>query len=181
MQESVIRVMQALCLVGLASQPALGTEDPAFRLFDGASIRISNAVSGEVCSDADGPAEVCKPGETIDVVGRDMCVWSEDVQYPCTRYGYEFDFEGANPKAVITCKVARSIRTIFGPRTEKVTGENTAEYVVEVPGENGHIFHHGFQTYAPVEDRVLVHENHACSYLGEAIYRVVFIHRFEPE
>ncbi|HSN70259.1 MAG TPA: hypothetical protein VLT59_02070, partial [Steroidobacteraceae bacterium] len=159
----------------------MGEEKPPFRVFDSDSMRISDAVSGEVCSAADGPSEVCKPGETIHVVGQDICDWSEDVQYPCTRYGYEFDFEGGTPKEHITCKVARSIRTIFGPGTEKVTGENTAEYTVDVTAESGRIFHRGFQTYAPVEDTVVVHENHACSYLGEAIYQVVFIHRFEPE
>lgn len=183
MPERVSHLLLALCLPVFAAQSSPVRAETPFQVVGEGStrIQISNALSGEVCSDDGEPLHVCKPGRTIDVRGREMCDWSEEVQYPCTRYGYELEFTGGDPKSVITCDVARSIRTIFGPGTEEVTGENTARYTEEVPGESGRIFHHGFQTYAPVERTVVVNEKHDCSYRGHVIYRVHFIHRFEPE
>ena len=166
-----------------ACPPAVQGANPAFETLDAdqVGIRISNASSGDVCSDDDGPSHVCKPGLTVDVIGQELCQWSEETQYPCTRFGYQFDYEGVDPAESITCKVERSIRTIFGPRTEKVTGTRTAEYTVRVPGTAGRLFHHGFQTYAPVEHRVLVGSVHTCYYRDVPLYKVEYIMRFEPE
>ena len=169
-----------LCLVFSSSGQA---KDAAFQIVDTKSVglEISNPLSGEVCKEGDEPLHVCRPGLEVNVLGQDTCDWSDTVQYPCTRMGHSFDFTGGRPEEPITCFVVRSNRTVFGPKTERVTGESTAEYTIEVPAESGTIFHHGFQTYGPVEHTTLVHESHTCWYLKRPIYIVRFIHRFEPE
>lgn len=173
----ILCVLQ-LIVVAVSAEPL-----DAFQLAGegNSALRLDNPRSGEVCSSDGEPTHVCSSGPDINVLGREMCDWSEDVKYPCTRYGYEFDYAGANPGDIINCEVTRSVRTVFGPDTEQVTGENTAEYTEELQSEKGRLFHHGFQTYAPVEDRVLVYESHRCAHLGEPLFQVNFVHRFEPE
>ncbi|MDX1748238.1 MAG: hypothetical protein R3324_20065, partial [Halobacteriales archaeon] len=95
-------------------------------------LEITNGVSGVVCLEDEEPSHVCREAYTIPIVGEVMCEWSEDVDYPCTWYGYQFDVRNVETDTVIVCDVTNSIRTIFSPKTESVTGSNTAQYTIEL-------------------------------------------------
>lgn len=144
-------------------------------------ITLTNGVGGNVCIEDDKPTAVCESAEFVDIVGNNMCQWSDDVDYPCTYYGYQFDYEGGKAGQKITCDTYRSTITIFGPKTEQVTGPMTARYTIELDADDGHIFRHAYNTYAPVQERILILDTHRCSYGGALLYEVHWIVRFTPE
>jgi hypothetical protein len=144
-------------------------------------IALRNTASGNVCIENDEPTEICESAEFIDIVGENMCKWSEDIDYPCTYYGYQFDYEGAQAGRKITCDTHRSTKTTFSPETEQVTGPMTARYTIELDSNAGHIFHTAYNTYAPVDELILIRELHRCSYEGALLYEVHWIVRFTPE
>lgn len=54
-------------------------------------IEIANGESGVVCLEDGNPSHVCERAYTINIVGDAICEWSDNVDYPCTWYGYQFD------------------------------------------------------------------------------------------
>lgn len=146
-----------------------------------AGIEIRNSKSGVVCLEGDEPLDVCKEAYTIKIVGGTMCQWSDDVVYPCTWYGYQFDLRKVEAETLVVCDVTNSIRTIFGPKTEKVTGNNTAQYTIRLEAGQGHLFHPAYHTYAPVQEETVVISVHACSVDGIPLYKASFRAFYEPE
>ncbi|MGD2070470.1 MAG: hypothetical protein PVI57_17475, partial [Gemmatimonadota bacterium] len=148
---------------GRAGAPGSGFEsyDP-----DDSGVRVTDGTSGVVCLDEEGPANVCEAAVEIDIRGEETCDWSDEIQYPCTWYGWEIDYGGTERGDTLVCDVFRSSRTTFGPRTEEVTGERTARYTEALEATHGHLFHPSYNTYAPVEEPVTVGETHRCSYRG---------------
>lgn len=144
-------------------------------------IEIQNGKSGVVCLEDDEPSYVCTEAYTIKIVGEVMCEWSDDIDYPCTWYGYQFDISNVETDTQIICDVTNSIRTIFGPKTDKVTGNNTAQYTIKLEAGQDHVFHSAYHTYAPVEKETAVISIHACSVDGTPAYRVSFRAYYEPE
>ena len=74
----------------------IGKVDPVFDSYPSAgpgAMRIANFRSGHLCGDA-----VCEQSTVISVTGRDTCERGS-----CTRYGVEFDYEGANPALPLEC------------------------------------------------------------------------------
>ena len=70
--------------------------DPVFDSYPGAgpgAMRISNFKSGHLCGEG-----VCEQTTLIRVTGQDSCVRGN-----CTKYGVEFNYEGADPTAPIEC------------------------------------------------------------------------------
>ena len=65
---------------------------------DGA-MRISDFRAGPACAD-----KVCTQTADIEITGNDRC---DDG--PCTRFGMEFDYEGANPAVPLECSTSTSV------------------------------------------------------------------------
>jgi hypothetical protein len=144
-------------------------------------IAIRNARSGAVCLEDDEPVRVCRPVYSVEITGDATCQWSEDVQYPCTWYGYEFDLENVDRDLKIVCDVTNSILTIFGPETEEVTGSNSARYTEQLTAGQTHLFHPAYHTYAPVSEETAVVSVHACSVDGVPLFQASFRAYYEPE
>jgi hypothetical protein len=144
-------------------------------------IEIQNGKSGVVCLEDDEPSYICAEAYTIKITGEVMCEWSEDIDYPCTWYGYQFDISNVEADTLIICDVTNSIRTTFGPKTDKVTGNNTAQYTIKLEAGQDHVFHPAYHTYAPVERETDVISIHACSVDDMPLYRVSFRAFYEPE
>lgn len=184
----VISALRRLALIGIfgASATTSPAQEQDARTFEAflphqSGITISNTVAGNVCIEDNKPTRICEAAEFIDIVGENMCDWSDDIVYPCTHYGYQFDYEGGAAGEKIICDTHRSTTTIFGPRTEQVTGAMTARYTVELGNDDGHVFETSYNTYAPVNERILIRETHRCSYAGALLYEVFWIIRFTPE
>ncbi|MFZ0469214.1 MAG: hypothetical protein WAL92_09865 [Thiogranum sp.] len=144
-------------------------------------IEIHNGKSGVVCLEDDEPSYVCTEAYTIKIVGEVMCEWGDNIDYPCTWYGYQFDISNVEIDTLIICDVTNSIRTTFGPKTDKVTGSNTAQYTIKLQAGQHHLFHPAFHTYAPVAKETAVISIHACSVDGVPLYRASFRAFYEPE
>lgn len=79
---------------------ASGTRvDPVFAAYPAAgagAMRVSDVRSGPACGD-----EVCLQATDIRLTNQDDCAGSR-----CTRYGFEFDYENADPGAPLECTSA---------------------------------------------------------------------------
>lgn len=150
---------------GQSLQPGFYSHEPAE-----VDLRISNASSGEVCSDADGPANVCKAVSKIVITGQATCDWTDGKQYPCTRYGYQFDYQGATPGEAIQCQARRR----SGADTQ------TMSYALDLGADRGSVFYPLWSTYSPVERRAIVTEVHECSYRGALLTTIEFLLYYEP-
>lgn len=163
-----------------AAEPANGQGFVAF-LPHPTGIEISDYRSGVVCLEDNEPSRVCQEAYTIPIVGDAICEWGEDVDYPCTWYGYQFDVSNVETDMRIVCDVTNSIRTIFGPKTERVTGDNTAQYTIELEAGQDYLFHPAYHTYAPVQQETAVISTHACKVDGVPLYQASFRAFYEPE
>ncbi len=144
-------------------------------------IELYNSKSGVVCLENDAPSYVCTEAYTIKIVGADMCEWSDDIDYPCTWYGYQFDLAHVDVDTLVVCDVTNSIRTTFGPKTDRVTGSNTAQYTIRLEAGQDSLFHPAYHTYAPVETETAVTSIHACSVDDVPLYRTSFRALYQPE
>ncbi len=152
---------------------AVGGESlqPGFYYHDPGSIRLVDARSGAVCEENGRPAGVCEKAHNIVITGEQTCDYPPDKRYPCTRFGYEFDYEGAEPGTVLDCTVRRT-----DPR-----GQRTSDrYSHKLDAASGHVFRTDFRTFAPVEERLIFSEVHDCAYRGERLSTIEFIIRYEP-
>ena len=151
---------------GQSVQPGFYSHEPAE-----VGLRLSNASSGELCGDADGPTKVCSPAHKIVVTGQQSCDWTDGKQYPCTRYGYQFDYVGAESGQVIQCKARRR----NGARVDN------KEYVLELKAGEGSIFYPSWSAFSPVEKRVIMSEVHECSYQDALLTTIEFLLYYEPD
>ena len=104
---------------------------------DNTSLELENVRSGLVCSENGEPRQVCENTIKVYITGDETCDWSPDNQYPCTRFGYEFDYGGAIPGTTIDCEIQR--QDSMGRRT-------TDQRQHELESESGHIFYSSFRT-----------------------------------
>jgi len=133
-------------------------------------MRIDNARSGELCAAPDGEMTVCNKALRIEVTGRDTCDDGGRDSYPCTRYGYAFDYEGVEAGNTLDCEVTR--KTAFR--------ENSAEYSIPLEAAEGEVFLPTRIGYRPVERRTLLSEVHRCSYRGTLVASFEYMLNFEP-
>jgi hypothetical protein len=173
----------ALCCAAFGAVAAEPGDDQRFETFlpHPSGIEITNGASGVVCLEGGEPSHVCERAHTIRIVGDAICEWSDEVDYPCTWYGYQFDVSNVEASMMIVCDVTNSIRTIFGPKTDEVTGTNTARYTIDLEVGQAHLFHPAYHTYAPVEKKTAVTSVHACIVDGAPLYQASFRALYEPE
>lgn len=168
-------------VVSEGRQPVVTPEDlrpPAERPF-----RIRNLEIGPVCRDRQLVAERRKNGqppsdricEARDVLvrGEDICVWSGQ-RKPCTWWGYEFDFENADPSVPLVCTWTRSSPGDEG-NWEGIRHKDAATGSSEtwLETESGHFFGPGYEilnTANPVPWHV-VDVDYECTYRGEPAFR----------
>ena len=164
MLPGVMCVLVAPALAGQSLQPGVYYHEPS-------TISLGDVASGGVCTDENGVQAVCETAHKIYIKGEETCDWSPDQQYPCTRFGYEFNYAEAQPQTKLECKRRR-----YSPKT----GEQNDSYEQAIDGESGHVFYSTFRTYAPVDERVILSEVHECSYAGEPVATIEFIIYYEP-
>lgn len=162
---------------------AVAAEEPS-------SIRIWNFVSGEVCR-GEGDAEVGQTpsdrvcaSQTVPIRGRDICIWAGE-ERRCTWFGFEFDYENADPHEPITCVWTRS-RPVDEGNWEEVRnrGITTDTVQVKLQDVSGHHFEPGYNLFGAVPDPwVVVTMYYDCTYRGETVfaphYRLIFSSAFQ--
>ncbi|MDJ0927906.1 MAG: hypothetical protein QNJ73_09670 [Gammaproteobacteria bacterium] len=161
----VLVFLVAPAFAGQSLKKGFYSHEPA-----GVGISISNANSGPVCADVDGRSTVCGAENRIVVTGQENCTGTEGNQYPCTRYGYRYDYQGAAPGTAIQCKSTR--KDAFQSRS--------MEYTLDLDTATGSIFYPSWIPYSPVDRRVLLSEVHECSYQGALLTTIEFIVSYEP-
>jgi hypothetical protein len=117
------------------------------------------------------PASVCDKAIKIYITGKETCDWSPGTRYPCTRFGYEFGYEGAKPGTTIQCEVKK---------TDPMGRSETQQYAHKLDRPEGRVFHSTFRTYAPVDERIILSEVHNCSYESEMLATIEYIIYYEP-
>jgi len=162
----------ALLLVTAPAAFAGETIQPGFYSHEPASvgIQINGARSGELCTDASGSDNICRVATKITVVGHDTCIGDDDNPYPCTRYGYQYDYSGATPDTEIQCHA--TLNDGFRKREK--------DYAIEVGSDSGSIFQPSWMSYGPVDRRIMVTEVHDCSYSGARLATIEYIFTYEP-
>ena len=81
--------------------------EPVFDAFPPAgTLVVSSVRSGRLCSGASG-AGICEEAVEIPVTGTDSCDLGSGGER-CTRFGFEFDYRGANPSVPLACSSTSS-------------------------------------------------------------------------
>jgi len=153
-------------MAGESLQPGFYYHDP-----ESASLKLLNAQSGAVCSNGAGQDSVCEKAIKVTITGNETCDGATDQQYPCTRFGYEFDYTGASPGTAMTCEVSQ-----LDPMGRK----RTSQVQHDLPDASGHVFFSTFRTYAPVDKRLIFSEVHECGYDNQLLATIEFIIYYEP-
>lgn len=152
---------------GIASAEML---QPGFHYHEPSTITLSNAGSGTICADESGALDLCERAARVVIEGEATCEYSGN-EYPCTRFGYEFDYSDATPGTELECDRMR-----YDPKS----GEQNDSYTRAIEAESGRIAFLTFRTFAPVEERLIFSEVHHCSYRGERVATIEFIIHYEP-
>ncbi len=152
---------------GESIQPGFYYHDPA-----GTGLQLKAMRSGAVCSDEAGRAGVCETAIKIVITGEETCESSPGTVYPCTRFGYEFDYQGAAPGTAIACTVQRT-----GPMGRR----SSQQYSHELSADSGSVFYPTYRTFAAVEKRTILSEVHECSYRDQRLSSIEYIIYYEPE
>jgi len=135
------------------------------------AIQLSEVRSGALCDDVGGSDEVCNTEATFTVLGRSTCIGTDGASYPCTRYGYRFDYAGAQPGTRIECTATQ--KNPF-PRGQK-------QYTLDVDAASGTIRLPSWVQWVPVQQRAMVTEVHECTYLGQPLATIEYIMSWEPD
>ena len=160
-------------IAGLGGQVmAAGFVQQGFYLHDTetSGLLISDAQSGTLCV-VDGTPQVCTPSMKIVVTGEELCEHSAEQPYPCTRYGYQFDYADAKIGSVMDCVAIYT----------DTRGRKKTPYQHQLSQANGHVYYPAFKTFAEVDKRIILSEVHECSYLGTPLMAIEFMHYYEPE
>lgn len=163
---SVLLALPGAAAGGESLQPGFYYHDPA-----GVPLRVTSARSGGVCTEGGEPAAVCEPSHRVVIIGDETCDYPPDRRYPCTWFGYEFDYAGATPGTSLNCTVTRT-----DPRGRRTTDD----YVHRLDAATGHVFRADFRTYAPVDERLIFSEVHDCAYQGQRLSTVEYLIYYEP-
>ncbi len=143
-------------------------------------LRISNFVSGPVCHYDNGTEEVCNQAEDIDIKGESYCDWSGE-QRRCTWFGFQFDFENADPSVPIECDYMRSRASAEG-NWERVREKNasTGSFTYELETSNGHFYNPMFELYSapPGGAVIIVSTEFQCTYDGKPVFDMIFRARY---
>lgn len=150
---------------------AAETVQPGFVLHDAgkSNISLSSVRSGELCADIAGTDNVCNTGTKLTVEGYDSCIGTDGKPYPCTRYGYRYDYSGATPGTQIECRATR--RDPFNKKQKT--------YTVAIDAASGSVFEPQWIPYGPVERPTMLTEVHECVYLGEPLATIEYIITYE--
>ena len=135
-------------------------------------LELSGIRSGPVCSDTDGPSGVCEAAQKIVITGQQRCEHAPGTVYPCTRFGYEFDYRGAEPGSTIDCTVKRQ---------DPMGRRKTDPYTHKLDAASGRILYPTYRTHGPVDKRLIFSEVHRCSYQGQPLVNIEYIIYYEPD
>ena len=160
-------LLAGVATAGVAVQPGVYYHEP-----DGIALELSAIRSGEVCPEEDGDAGICSTGTQIVVTGRDSCQGNDGSEFPCTRYGYEFDYQGAEAGDTIDCNITR---------LDQYARESSLQYQRPLEANGGRIYLPMFRGYAPVEQRAILSEVHRCQYQGRQLVDFEYIIYYEPD
>jgi len=82
--------------------------EPVFDAFPAAgsgNLSVSGFRSGRLCAQGAGGSTVCEQAVDIQVAGTDACAQGTG-SAPCTRFGFEFDYQRANPAVPLMCSAS---------------------------------------------------------------------------
>lgn len=153
-------------------------------------LRITNLRSGPVCEA--GTAEIGRapsdricPDRDIAIRGKDTCVFDGE-EKRCTWWGFEFDYENADPEEPLVCVWTRSLPVNEG-NYEEVRSRSIATDTVryDLEGTSGHFFFPGFDTFPEAFPYpwMTVDAQRDCSYrdrhLFQLNHRLLFSNAFD--
>jgi len=172
----------AILLAGLMLAPDCAAQAPDD---SGGQFRIRNLATGPVCREADlvderrakgqPPSDRICQGNDVPIQGKDGCIWSGEHKR-CTWYGFEFDYENADPGVPLVCVWTRSRPgregDAAGVRSE---GLSTGTTEVALEGESGHYFSPGYDLYQAVTfPWGIVRLGYDCTYKGAPAFQASF-------
>lgn len=150
--------------------------------FEVTAADISNFVSGPVCHHEDGSESICGQDEDIYVTGQSTCTYAGE-RKPCTWFGFQFDYENANPEIPIVCTYWRSEASDEGNyETVRHRSANTGEFRIELNKTSGHFYNPMYQLYSPPpgKDFVIV-TSLSCSIEDKPVFEMTFNLRFTSD
>ena len=90
--------------------------DPQFESFVGGgsqTVKVSGFRSGAICLANGHPNSVCQNTVDITITGNDRCAQADGAQ-PCTWYGFELDYQNANPSEPLYCQSSAADEDFLG-------------------------------------------------------------------
>ena len=139
-------------------------------------LTITNLRVGEVCQElVVGEAQtsrksgICFETNEIHINGQGLCRaagFSDPV--PCTWYGYEFDYSGARPGEIITCKLTASMPgTYLNPREVVIEDSTSFEYEHALETPSGHVYNPQYSILQAGGPRGIILDDETVCFAGD--------------
>lgn len=133
------------------------------------AVEIENFKFGVVCTDDRTFAWVCFETDEIQISGQGRCIYDGE-ELPCTWYGYQFDYSGAESGAILQCEISINAPTTLGNPAGVVSVDATSfAFEIELNEGEGHIYEGQYSIFsvnaAPREDVTV------CTHQGKEVFR----------
>jgi hypothetical protein len=141
-----------------------------------AVLRILDFVSGPVCHNQDGTEGICKQAEDIPIKGESVCDWSGEKRR-CTWFGFQFDYENADPRIPIDCDYVRSQPSTEGNwKGVRDANVSTGSFSYELDSSDGHFYNPMFELYSipPKGKTITIVTELKCKYGGDPVFDMTF-------
>ena len=108
--------------------------------FQASAIEITNFTSGLACTDGHSLGWICHETEEVHLTGQGTCTWDGE-DYPCTWYGFEFEYSGNDDNLEISCQFTTSQSATSGnPKGVIEDSSETGSFSFKLEGEKGRFY-----------------------------------------
>lgn len=115
-----------------------GTEaEPIFDSYPDSAVRVTGFRAGRLCQNGT-RSSVCEEAIDIRVTGEDLCDHGR-ARSACTRYGFEFDYGGADPSRPLLCSSKGAGEDFLGSLVAGALGSMPADRDTELGAALGQI------------------------------------------
>ena len=136
-------------------------------------LQITNLRVGLVCPHSHSErGSICFDATQVPITGQGTCVYAGQ-EYPCTWYGFEFDYTGARPGDELACVITSSSPVSYGnpigPGEQNVA---RAEYRLPLENSAGHFYNPQYTLSGPHAPNISSVTNETvCSFGGREMFR----------
>lgn len=139
------------------------------------AFEITNFTSGLACTDGHSFGWICHDTEVIHLTGQGRCNWDGE-EYPCTWYGFEFEYSGNKVGDAIDCQYSTSQSADAGNPQEVISEEsNEGTFTLQLKDESGRFYNPQYSLFAVQSEQGAIQRTETTCYKdGDVLFEFRF-------